>query len=521
MGYLNNSGLTRFWNAIKSKFIRTINGIGPDTNGNVSVDTCEFINGTQTAATGSFTGVSRDSSLYDGKHIIYRLPYAGSGNATLNLTLANGTTTGAKNVWRSPGTRLTTHYAAGNFLGMTYFQSDDSWHCDADVNTDNYAYGVRLYYTIYKVKTALYRYQIVLTRDEDTLLPVNAVSNDTGTSKQLTTDEFDPFGEIYWYWTTTIISAGSYAAGSALCSQYWLVDLRYSFNTGTTLTAYKDVYLVCEPRPNGKAVLAPNPISQTLPSSEDGYVYIRLGKAYDTYRITLDLHKPRYYYANGEIREWTNTPQVPSGGTANQVLKKLSADDYDYDWETLDIHNIPSGGSSGQVLTKNSATNYDASWKTPASTGLPTGGSIGQVLAKKTATNYDVEWISPPSGVKIYNITYNSSTHTFALPDTFANVRSQFLAGNFVILSNNGLMYYLSEASASVLVFTTAVSDDYFVYRLEWLSSDTAIGQGTELSLYNNYVPSGGTTGQFLVKKSNRNFDLQWVTVPNANGVSF
>jgi len=1369
MGYLNNSGLTRFWNAIKSKFIRTINGIGPDANGNVSVDTCEFINGTQTAATGSFTGVSRDTSLYDGKHIIYRLPYAGSGNATLNLTLADGTTTGAKNVWRAPGTRLTTHYAAGNFIGMTYFQSDDSWHCDVDVDTDSYAYGVRLYYSIYKAKTALYRYQIVLTRDENTVLPVNAVDNNVGTTKQLTTDEFDPFGEIYWYWTTTTISAGSYVAGSNLLSQYWLVDLRYSFNTGATLTAYKDVYLVCEPRPNGKAVLAPNPISQTLPSSEDGYVYIRLGKAYDTYRITLDLHKPRYYYANGEIREWTNAPMdaklaeyntdedvfqirhakaekpsynsevvrkitggtlawnqliqngnfestnnwrvytpangqlaasdnvmtitysvegtggyafgliytgtmqvqaghkyllkasvnpnfdtkidfelgtgieharsaqinswtdmsvvvqrpswsqgnsiiikpvfssivvgstlkvrnfqvfdltqtfgstiadriyaleqatagagvawfrryfnrdyyepaqtlahtyfdqyettgfnlwdeevvmgyfvggywytdtvhiaskypiavmpnttyylkcsspayvtywknpvmsgssnteefisrtsdvggytfttpsncraihinlgeaygatykhdvcinlsdasrngqyepyrysritffddpvllrgtpyldendnlrfngdtleatgkltrrygvvdlgtlnwtyvttgssvapyfyantssfpqgnikfvgnswdvvypiicskytsvirnqtyfvdktitadndggvvaqiqvkdsaytdaatfktamngvylvyelatpteeeftpidgplvsdplgleviaksdwddtpilaqmdilyanevranvemiatnkviasrnsgdnssgiyygtcstdaataekavvcedfditklvpgamitvkflntnsaavgnltlnvnftvakgiryvyngsystipgagylkenqiyqftydgtywvvqmmyntdtapnrlylsdakrkvytnlyryqvcftkdeeyilpanavdnstattkqlttesfdpfgpiffysstttvaanglvasstlyfattacdlrysfntgtsltankhvylkcqpqsngkvkmattnpivqalpttedgyvyillgvaydtyricffatkpiyhcvngeirewtkapyIPAGGSANQVLKKLSADDYDYDWETLDIHNVPSGGSKDQVLTKNSATNYDFSWKTPANTGLPTGGSLGQVLAKKSATNYDTEWINPPSGVKIYNITYNSSTHTYALPDTFANVRNQFLAGNIVILSSGGgTLYYLSEASANTLVFTSAVTDDYFVYRLEWLSSDTAISEEIEISLYNNYVPSGGTTGQFLVKKSNTNFDLQWVTVPNANGVSF
>lgn len=34
-------------------------------------------------------------------------------------------------------------------------------------------------------------------------------------------------------------------------------------------------------------------------------------------------------------------------------------------------------------------------------------------------------------------------------------------------------------------------------------------------------VPSGGTTGQFLVKKSNTNYDMEWITVSSANGESF
>lgn len=31
----------------------------------------------------------------------------------------------------------------------------------------------------------------------------------------------------------------------------------------------------------------------------------------------------------------------------------------------------------------------------------------------------------------------------------------------------------------------------------------------------------GGTTGQFLVKASNTDYDFSWVTVPSANGVNF
>ncbi len=34
-------------------------------------------------------------------------------------------------------------------------------------------------------------------------------------------------------------------------------------------------------------------------------------------------------------------------------------------------------------------------------------------------------------------------------------------------------------------------------------------------------IPAGGTAGQFLVKSSGTDYDAAWVTVPNANGVSF
>ena len=55
----------------------------------------EYIVGTQTAATGSWTGVSMDTALYTGKTIAYKLPFAGRGDASLTLTLADGTTTAA------------------------------------------------------------------------------------------------------------------------------------------------------------------------------------------------------------------------------------------------------------------------------------------------------------------------------------------------------------------------------------------------------------------------------------------
>ena len=79
--------------------------------------------GTQTAATGSWTGELKTiDALYDGLTILYYLPYAGSGNATLNLTLKNGTT-GAIDCYYNANNRLTTHYGAQMFILMTYWSA--------------------------------------------------------------------------------------------------------------------------------------------------------------------------------------------------------------------------------------------------------------------------------------------------------------------------------------------------------------------------------------------------------------
>ena len=63
----------------------------------------EVIVGTQTASTAAWKGNASFSELKDGQTILYWLPYAGtSSNATLNLTLADGTATGAVDGLVSP-----------------------------------------------------------------------------------------------------------------------------------------------------------------------------------------------------------------------------------------------------------------------------------------------------------------------------------------------------------------------------------------------------------------------------------
>ena len=83
----------------------------------------EYIRGTWSSASGTWTGITADSELYDGKMILLFLPYAGSGNATLNLTLSGGTTTGAKNVYYIATTRMTTQYPQYSHIMLIYHNS--------------------------------------------------------------------------------------------------------------------------------------------------------------------------------------------------------------------------------------------------------------------------------------------------------------------------------------------------------------------------------------------------------------
>lgn len=174
-----------------------------------------------------------------------------------------------------------------------------------DVNEPSY--HNRLYYSgIWKTYAPLYRYQILLQKSDNQLLPINSVNNSTATTKTLTTESFNPFGEIFYYNSTTnyATAGATIGANATLFRQYNSIDLRYAFNTGSTLTAWKYVYIKATMQSDGKsAKLASTPIVQTLPTTEDGFIYILLGWAINTTNIELQQNHPVYEYKNGVIRQ--------------------------------------------------------------------------------------------------------------------------------------------------------------------------------------------------------------------------
>ena len=78
--------------------------------------------GTQNSSTASWTGASDLVALKSGVTIGYYLPYDSAANATLNLTLKDGTTTGAISVTGGDTAK------AGNVVVLTYY--NNSWICN-------------------------------------------------------------------------------------------------------------------------------------------------------------------------------------------------------------------------------------------------------------------------------------------------------------------------------------------------------------------------------------------------------
>lgn len=102
-----------------------------------------LVYGTQTSATGNWTGELNVSTLYDGLTITYYLPYDSDGNVSLNLTLVDGSTTGSKPVYLQIGKRLSTQFSAGATILITYYSAGsisksgtptdaDMWICNAE-----------------------------------------------------------------------------------------------------------------------------------------------------------------------------------------------------------------------------------------------------------------------------------------------------------------------------------------------------------------------------------------------------
>ena len=288
-----------------------------------------------------------------------------------------------------------------------------------DANDVNYYH--RTYYSPpWKTKTNLYRYQLLIQQTPDTLLSFNAVNNTTAGTKTLTTQPFNPFGEIYFYNTTSTYAAGAKIGANAVLYDQIQFNLSYSFNTTNTLTAYNHVFIVAEMQSDGSAVLASNPISQSLPSSQDGLIYIDLGYAYSGTNMELTMHHPVYQFKNGQVIQL----QPENGNLASQEY----VDDA--------INNLPSPmvfkgtlGTNGTItsLPNASTANTGFTYKVitagtyaskAADVGdifisdgtswdlVPSGDDISSVIVTKVQT----------SGTKIATITVDSTSTDIYAP---------------------------------------------------------------------------------------------------------
>lgn len=264
------------------------------------------------------------TSLYDGLTVAFRIDVAGNGTygTTLNINGLGehpvvynvssmvGTRYGVKSTIVAVYNSTQTASAYKNNVSTSY---TGVWQiCDYDTTN---VYQLRHNSGTYLASKNIYRYCLLLQTNETTLMPTHThTTYSTGTSKPINTEEFNPFGEILYYSSTTAVTKDSSITANTLYTHI-AIDLRYSFNTGTTLTTNKDVYMVATPTNNGKATLTSPYITQTLPTTDDGKIYIYLGHSYSTSQVEIEQNHPIYYYKNGKLSLFTNRKEPTFSST--------------------------------------------------------------------------------------------------------------------------------------------------------------------------------------------------------------
>ena len=256
-----------------------------------------------------------------------QIPGVRSYEKGLAIVLKNGVVTsasgytininglGALPVYRSTAaaTQDTTYFNVNYTMLFVYEERvpGGNWllYMGYDSNTNTIGYQLRTNSRTIPVNGQTGRYRLLFSSQTNIrLIPANTSSSTSATAaKTVNTTPINPFGEILYYSSTTVLSSGSTPGTSTLWEQYALT-LGYSFNrTGSalTMTANEPVYVVCTPQSDGSAIIdSTTPFTQSLPTTNDGKIYIYLGTAYSATAMELVAHHPVYYYNNG-IKLWT------------------------------------------------------------------------------------------------------------------------------------------------------------------------------------------------------------------------
>ena len=341
-----------------------------------------FVVGTHTATTNAWTGkLSGVSALYDGLLIDYWVPYTGtSAGDTLNLTLDDGTTTGAKNMYYRGTSRLTTHYSTGYVIRLVYRTAavingttySGWWNVSSfdSTNTTDISLGNG---QIYAGTNGIWRYTLVAL-DSTGKWQSFVTSSSTGTSKTINTSaKFRLPATIYYYGANNDATNGNLVPSTYSVWQIRCVaDLRYSTNCTTTqFTANAPIYLECTLSSDRYFQVTSTCITQTFTK---GKYYIYLGNTYSAaYQLCLTSQHPVYYYDGTNLIDYVyslldNKSDIghthnyagssSAGGTANSAAKLATArtisanDDY-----VMNFNFDGSGNVSTQLRAYNATAN--------------------------------------------------------------------------------------------------------------------------------------------------------------------
>ena len=225
------------------------------------------------------------------------------------------------------------NYSTTNYNGISNYDASNRGLRESSDDNDVNRSAI-LYPRITTGNIGIGRYTLFMETANGTYQSITSTFNSQGTSHVKNSAPFRP-ERIFFRNTGSDLAANNSTDtnNTWMDQQTSLVDLRYSTNCGTTLTARKPVYLVGTIDANGFLTLDDTWWTQTEPTTENGKVYIYLGIAYPDntsntnaqYRIAFELYNPIYWYKNGNFVLY-ESPYLFSTALTNTDLNTLTND---------------------------------------------------------------------------------------------------------------------------------------------------------------------------------------------------
>ena len=240
-------------------------------------DSIEYIIGTHgSTATNAWTGTTRDTSLIAGKTIAFYMTSAGIDTAaTLNLTLANGQTTGPINV-KINNSNVTTHFPQYTVINLTY--DGTAWKCD-NYNSDTY--NRTRWQNVITASTAITSGRIIC----------GTASGYKNIAANITFDISYP-----------LLYAGSAIAAAATGDNNYLEINTVNVSSNGTISsgaANKVLYLKGTLSGNIFTISASPFLTTVVPTSQDNLCYIPMGVMYSSTHMYFKSSDQIYAYKDG------------------------------------------------------------------------------------------------------------------------------------------------------------------------------------------------------------------------------
>lgn len=271
----------------------------------------EFFSITNSGTTaGTWLGSHDDITAYfDGMTIaFYQNNVAGASTTTLNIN-----SLGAKTIYYANDAKLTTHYGARALIMLQYDSDQDRFYAHDFYYSDaNYNLRWNLDITVNNsagTGTAVHGYQILLEGTDGKFYPCTE-GGSTGNTNAVSTADLKIGGTMLIYNTSTDYAANATLTSSSLWAALETGTMEYWNNRDSGwATPDRPIYFVGTVQSNGSFRLDNTSytsfLTQDLPTSDDGKIYIKIGWMADNYDdFRLENNHPIYVYKDGNIKEY-------------------------------------------------------------------------------------------------------------------------------------------------------------------------------------------------------------------------